>query len=221
MTGLTIALGLVVFAAAHHSPWLWHWPTGRFPNPMPQPQLPDGDLVPPPNQGPIEPYHPSTWFFWFLLVLGLAATLALLFYFGRWLFRLLKALWKTKLEPIPATDKLVTGQTVLGARLSQTEVTDIVDQALMRLEAAVNPTDAVIAAWLTLEAAAKRHGYPRGLAQTPTEFTVALLEHSKVPVGQTDCLRRLYLKARFSSLRLTKADVRQARLALEEIRQVI
>ena len=59
--------------------------------------------------------------------------------------------------------------------------------------------DAVIAAWLELEDAAAAGGRPRRPAETPTEFTVALLRRHAADEAATRALLRLYHQARFGS----------------------
>ena len=73
-----------------------------------------------------------------------------------------------------------------------------------------DPTDAIIAAWLAVEAAAADAGVTRRLAQTPTEFTVAVLERTQADPDAARRLLRLYLRARFSGQPATAADVAEA-----------
>lgn len=60
------------------------------------------------------------------------------------------------------------------------------------------PVDAVVAAWLALEDAAGSSGVRRMPAQTPTEFTVAVLERTSADAEATTELLALYHRARFS-----------------------
>jgi len=106
---------------------------------------------------------------------------------------------------------------MVGNPLTHQQVKDAVDEAIERLDNAANPTDAVILAWLALEDAANRHGMARDPAQTPTEFTVKLLDASAVPGADTVNLRTLYLRTRFSKLAATTQDVRDARAWLLHI----
>lgn len=62
--------------------------------------------------------------------------------------------------------------------------------------------DAVVAAWLALEEAAAAGGTRRHPAQTPTEFTVALLGGHAADPAAVDELLRLYHRARFGSAAL-------------------
>jgi hypothetical protein len=76
------------------------------------------------------------------------------------------------------------------------------------------PRDAVVAAWVALEDAAALAGARRDPAQTPTEFTVAVLGRTAADPGAVTTLRRLYQHARFSRSDVTARDVETARGAL-------
>ncbi|GAB2691306.1 hypothetical protein GCM10027194_27110 [Thalassiella azotivora] len=77
--------------------------------------------------------------------------------------------------------------------------------------------DAVVACWLALEDAAGRTGARRLPAQTPTEFTAALLGAVAADREATAELLRLYQRARFGSTPLPGEAVPAARRALERI----
>ena len=79
------------------------------------------------------------------------------------------------------------------------------------------PGDAVIAAWLTLERAARDSGVARQGHQTATEFTGDLLRRYRVDEGATGTLRRVYQRARFGTADVTAADARTAAEALAHI----
>jgi hypothetical protein len=92
-----------------------------------------------------------------------------------------------------------------------------VRRAAQVLEDEVPPGDAVIAAWVALEAAAGRSGLVRERAQTATEFTVEVLDATRADPGATRHLLELYLAARYSDHRLTRDDVVSARESLAAI----
>ena len=77
--------------------------------------------------------------------------------------------------------------------------------------------DAVVAAWLALEQAAARGGTRRDPAQTPTEFTVALLRRHAADEAATAELLALYHRARFGSAPLPEDAAPRAAAALETI----
>lgn len=75
---------------------------------------------------------------------------------------------------------------------------------------------AVIAAWLALESAAAGSGAPRTPAQTPTEFTAALLRRHHADEEAVATLLGLYHRARFAPRPdLGPDDVQRARRALD------
>lgn len=81
-----------------------------------------------------------------------------------------------------------------------------------------NGHDAVVEAWLALEAAAEASGVPRRRSQTPSEFTTDLLRRHHADVVATAQLRDLYHRARFSAHPdITTDDVAAARRALAVI----
>ncbi len=65
--------------------------------------------------------------------------------------------------------------------------------------------DAIIAAWLALEAGAKEAGVPRDLAQTPTEFTVDVMHKVAANPAAVRELLALYQIARFTTDHLDDA----------------
>jgi hypothetical protein len=92
-----------------------------------------------------------------------------------------------------------------------------VRRAAQVLEDEVPPGDAVIAAWVALEASAERSGLVRDRAQTATEFTVEVLDATRADPGATRTLLDLYLAARYSDHVLTARDVDAARSSLAAI----
>ncbi|WP_152552309.1 DUF4129 domain-containing protein [Actinokineospora spheciospongiae] len=80
------------------------------------------------------------------------------------------------------------------------------------------PGDAVIAAWVALEAAAEGVGTPRAAHHTPTEFTAEVSAHHDVDTAALADLRGLYHRARFAAHRpLSQADADGAERALARI----
>ena len=92
-----------------------------------------------------------------------------------------------------------------------------VREAAQVLEQEVPPGDAVIAAWVALEASAERSGIHRERAQTATEFTLAVLDGTHADAAAVRTLLDLYLAARYSEHRLTPQDVEDARNSLTTI----
>lgn len=94
---------------------------------------------------------------------------------------------------------------------------DGVRRASQVLEDDVPPGDAVIAAWVALEASAERSGLVRDRAETATEFTVEVLDATRADPDATRALLQLYLAARYSEHVLTPQDVARARSSLAAI----
>ncbi|MBM7819931.1 hypothetical protein JOE63_002408 [Cellulosimicrobium cellulans] len=80
-----------------------------------------------------------------------------------------------------------------------------------------DPHDAVVAAWVALEHAAERAGTRRDPAQTPTEFTTAVLAGTRVDPHAVATLRGLYHRARFGETPLGERDLEAARAALARV----
>ena len=83
------------------------------------------------------------------------------------------------------------------------------------------PRDAVVFAWVELEAAAAASGVPRDPAWTPSEFVVQVLRRTGAPPGAVRRLLAAYLHARFSDEPVTAADRDVARDSLGSIRRTI
>lgn len=80
------------------------------------------------------------------------------------------------------------------------------------------PADAVVAAWVQLEADAAARGTEREPHQTPTEFTVRLLADHDADDNALRELTKLYHRARFGEPgTVTADDAEAARRALERI----
>ncbi|MBI9116163.1 DUF4129 domain-containing protein [Sanguibacter suaedae] len=101
-----------------------------------------------------------------------------------------------------------------GTPARATTVPDLehaVTDALARMAGATTSTDAVIAAWLALEDAAGAHGTTRTAAQTPTEFTLAVLRTTPASPDAVHGLLDLYHQARFTQTPTTPDQVTAAR----------
>jgi hypothetical protein len=82
--------------------------------------------------------------------------------------------------------------------------------ALAALDRGTTTSNAIVAAWVAVEAGAAQSGVPRGPAQTATEFTVAVLRRTQADPDAIAALRALYLRARFSAQTTSRADVAEA-----------
>jgi hypothetical protein len=91
------------------------------------------------------------------------------------------------------------------------------EQAATSLRTAEEPSDAIIAAWLSLEQAAESSGMPRSPAQTPTEFTLVVLDATAAQPQAVQQLLSLYHLARFATTPLTDEHVAAALAALDQL----
>jgi hypothetical protein len=119
------------------------------------------------------------------------------------------------------------GPALRAGPTSLADARPMVDRALAAAEYELadpghrEPRDAVVACWLRLEEGAAAAGVPRLPAQTPTEFTTALLAGllpAEAERAALEDLRRLYAQARFGSSPLDAAAPQRAAVALAEVR---
>jgi hypothetical protein len=204
-----LGLGLlVVLAAATGSSWSVTDRFGLFegaqeyqPRALPSAPPPTPD-APPPLQGSgvgdlVVPL------LWAALVL---AVLAALF----WLWRVLPR------PAVKAQTSAVPGGVVTGpGNPDAPAVREGVREAQRLLDAVVDPTDAVLAAWVALEDAAARSGVPRRPADTPTELTSRVLAATEADEGAVTTLLGLYHRARFSVGGVGPEAVTEARRCLD------
>lgn len=144
-----------------------------------------------------------------------AATAVLVVLLGLALLRLLRRL------RAPAEDLVGAGEHLVGVAgadpVHAPELREGIAQAQQRMEEEREPRDAVLRAWLALEAAAARAGARRRPSQTATEFTAAVLARTDADDDAVATLREAYLRVRFSEAPLTEADAERARAALRVV----
>lgn len=95
-----------------------------------------------------------------------------------------------------------------------------IQRSLDILDTAVDPQDAVIAAWLGLQESAEDAGYSAQVSETPAEFTVRVLARDDSIARDLRELLGLYQDVRFGDHRATASDITRARDALRAIREV-
>ena len=172
--------------------------------PLPLEQLLDGEQV---------PLQTQRWVYLvvlFVVAVILAVVLGLLV---RWVRRMIDRRVPPDTDAA-APDVELTGDVQDGATPALREG---VKRAAQVLDEEVPPGDAVIAAWVALEASAQRSGLVRDRAETATEFTVEVLDATRADPGATRVLLDLYLAARYSEHVLTPRDVDRARTSLAAI----
>jgi|GEM_PF-784784 len=209
-------LALAVVAGTLAGPWDPPLRNDDAPLPPPEtptdlPTLPDVDIIPPDlrDTTDVQPWD-LTW-------LGVAVAVLLL----AWALYAVRVWLRRHPAPRPpeAPDDagIELGEAFTGPG---TVVPDLpalrtgVAEAEAALRRFARPVDAVIAAWVRLEAAAARSGLRRDPASTPTEFTLRVLDAAPVDPRATRTLLDLYLRARFGNEHMTPADVTAAVAAL-------
>ena len=85
------------------------------------------------------------------------------------------------------------------------------------LDTVLDPTDAVLAAWVALEQAAERSGVARRPADTPTELTAAVLGATPADASAVRLLLALYHRARFSAGGVDPGAVQRARRCVDAL----
>jgi len=209
VVGAVSLLGLAVVASTLAGPWdppIRHtdtnWTAPPAPTTTPHPLIPDEFFE---NATPVTP--------WDLRWLGTAVVLAIV----AWVVYLVLSWFRRHPPPRPPEAPDDAGIELDGAVFGPgTVLPDLpslragVVEAEAALRRFARPVDAVIAAWVRLEAAAARSGVVRDPASTPTEFTVRVLDTAPVDPQATRTLLDLYLRARFGSERMTADDVAAA-----------
>ncbi len=218
LAGVIALLVVAVLGAALAGPWepptrtesLIPWdppdPVAVRPPQQAPPELRLADLA---GRGDVQPWD-LTW-----LGVGLLAVLVawIAYLVVRWLRR-----HPVELPPESPDDAgLDSGGTLRGPGVSLPDLPALraaVAGADLLVRRRVPPTEAVVAAWVHLEDAAGRSGVPRRRTQTPTEFTVDVLDRTPVDPAATRALLALYLRARFGDDPMTSRDVATALAAL-------
>ncbi|MFC7622981.1 DUF4129 domain-containing protein [Microlunatus sp. GCM10028923] len=181
-------------------------PMSRPPQPI---SNPFASATPPPSER--QPPPDLSWLNNVLLTLAILAGVAALGFVAWLIWRRFRAMRPDlEDEPVP-----------IGAGLAQVQAEPELPvlrrgaaAAARLLDRIADPNDAIIRAWLALEEAAEASGVPREQSETPTEFTVDVLDRTPAPPEPVQRLLRLYLAARFGSAPATAEDVRHAKQAL-------
>ena len=211
---LSALILLAVAGAAVRGPWILERRTAdvpfrgaRVPTETPPP-LPREDALPPAEPGDAVQLDIG-WVLWVAAALAAAAVALVLW--RLWLrYRRASAPGEGSPRSAGATD----GADALP------EVPVLlrgVESARSSLESIADPSDAVVAAWLSLEDAAAESGVRRHPAQTPTEFTVAILTATRADPDAARELLGLYHLARFSTQPVTADHVARASRCLGAI----
>ena len=203
IAGLGVA---VTLAAATPIPWsittrFWPLDAVRNNTATPLPTADDG----PPGQTVLERVVPEWVGTLFWVAVGLALVGA-----SAWAVR---RVWRARprrqlqLDTEPAT--VPTGP--VAAEADAEVMRRGARTALQLLDEIPDPQDAVIRSWLALEQAAAASGIPRRPADSPTEFTGAVLASTAAEPAAVTLLLSLYQRARFSAHPVGLPEVKQAR----------
>lgn len=216
LAGVVALLVVAVLGAALAGPWE---PPTRTESLLPwEPPEPPEFTMPPPHPelqlAQIRDTEVQPWDLTWLGVGLLAVIVAWIVYLVvRWFRR-----HPVELPPEAPDDAgLDPGETLRGPGVALPDLPALraaVAGADLLVRRRVPPTEAVVAAWVHLEDAAGRSGVPRKRTQTPTEFTVDVLDRTPVDPAATRALLALYLRARFGDDPMTSADVAGALAAL-------
>jgi hypothetical protein len=194
---MAAVLALVVLASAASGPW--ELVERRFdfsldrpvettqPPPM---EVPEGEAPPPPQVSTID----LEWLAGVAQVVAYALFAVAVAGVLWWLWLRLRQRDVVRSAPLPtggAADAVTAEPELPVLRRG-------VAEAQRSLDGIAVASDAVIAAWLALEEAASASGVRRDPAQTPTEFTVAVLERTDADPDAASELLGLYHRARFS-----------------------
>jgi Domain of unknown function (DUF4129) len=181
------------------------------PRTLPTPAPTRSVTIPTPGEGPtpenVRPVQIPEWVkaLWQALVYAGVALLAL--FLLRALYRMIR-----KVELPEAETDDTDWDRVKAERLAEA-----VESGLATVDSG-NATDAVIACWVALEAAAASAGVARDPAETPAEFTVRVLGVGGISEPELLRLAELYREARYSTHGSTEPAREQARTALLRLR---
>ncbi|GGM28138.1 hypothetical protein GCM10010102_24890 [Promicromonospora citrea] len=213
LTLTVLLLAVALLGATTATPWQLDPPHLTTPVLEP-PQAPQPAATATPGQD--SPPDDTDGTPWIALVLG-AVVAALLLVGAARLVRHLAGLVRERTDTHPDTLPPGTATTTPGDEVHLPDLQDAVTRALTHLDHHTRPRDAVVAAWVALEDAAARAGTRRDPAQTPTEFTTAVLATTPAPPDAVTRLRTLYQRARFTDRPVDDHAVDQARTALAAI----
>lgn len=149
-----------------------------------------------------------------MIVLGLLLLVALVAAARKVVRRRLPPWHRGEKDPDPVVGD---GATAIIAVVPVAAIEEAAVLAAQRLRASTDPTDDVVAAWVALERASEESGTARTPAQTPTEFTVAVLGTTAASPAAVQTLLRLYHRARFTEHRITPSEGVAAADALERL----
>ena len=214
MAGAALVVAVLFGGAPHFGRPVW------LPEGLGAPPQPQHDQAPPPSLPPVPPQsHGSVWPLILLGIVVLAAAVAF------WL--VLRALLRARQAPprLPLDGAAEPTPPPLPTDASADDEPEPdaptvhrgLRRALDELDAPREPGDAIVTAWLGLQAAAEDSGVERRPAETPTEFTRRVITRVQADERAAEQLVEVYQGVRFGAHPITSADVRAARSAVERM----
>lgn len=177
------------------------------PPPTPSGTAPSGE---PPMLPEVEPIHIPDWVGQLVAVLAAVGVAVLVVWFAVLLRRALQS-------PERRRAAAAAGTAVEIPDIDEEAVGQSLAETLARLRSGVAVDDAVVACWRRLEQIAADSGMARGVSQTTSEFTVAILAGAVVDEQALAELGRLYRQAVYSTHVLTDADRDRAIACVERL----
>lgn len=220
---LVLASGVLVVvavvAASTGGPWAGRLYRGAWRIELPDITLPS---QPPPSPPPEQQSPTASGFEWvgrvLLVLLVLAGLVVVVLVVQRWIGPMVRrALRVRRADPPPPEDHAHGLTAAADLRPDVERLREGLAEAAGHLAEHGPPADAVVAAWIALEHAAERSGVQRDRAQTPTEFTLDVLDATPADPAATRVLLGLYHRARFSEHGVEAPDVAEAARALTQL----
>lgn len=206
----TVVAGFVVLASASGPVSPVSESTRRI-SPRPVPTFTQTQSAPSaPTASPaqhLEPAEMPAWLKALWQAVVYLAIAAVVVFLGLVIYRILRRVRLPQTEPEEAG----------WERMKSARLAEAVDAGLAQLDSGT-ATDAVVACWVALEAAAASAGVPRDPSETPAEFTVRVLGVGGISEPQLIRLGELYREARYSTHGSSEQARTEARAALLTLR---
>lgn len=213
---IAIVLMVAIVAAGTSGGWRLEsrgWLANPFSVKQPTPPAYEPPRHPPPLTGPT---LLQQWIAGILVALVAAGILVLLVFLARWLWRQ-RPRRAVVVEGPP--DTTPPGTPAAAADLATLARGAAAAESILAAANGV-PRELILRCWLALEEAAAASGAARRPADSPTEFTGAVLRATRADPASVDTLLRLYHQARFSQHPISDDDVRSARTAVIKLARI-
>ncbi len=169
----------------------------------------------------LEPREPNPWIAIIAAVIASAVGLTLAFLLIRLIVRVIRQWWHDR--PLRRADGGTPDVGLTAAapqeRIEEAVVRHGIAGAIDAVASDLAPTDAITAAWVGLEDAARRAGQSRGAAETPGEFTLRIVGTRADSEDAVRALLALYESVRFGGRIAEESDRLRARALLEQIQE--